>query len=83
MPFNGDNIVEMLRDLGWTKAVFTVFFFMAHGYIWSLYKGRLNDRQKEIDRLAADNREYRERLLKLMDDGFSYSEASSRKSKKK
>ncbi len=82
MEFDLDGLLEMIKALGWAKGMFTVFFFMAHGYIYSLYRGRLNDRQKEIDRIASENREYRERFLKLMDDRFSYS-PSQKKGRKK
>jgi len=82
MEFDVDGLLEMIKALGWAKGMFTVFFFMAHGYIYSLYRGRLNDRQKEIDRIASENREYRERFLKLMDDRFSYS-PSQKKGRKK
>jgi hypothetical protein len=67
------DVLEAIKTLGVTKGLFVVFFIMAHGWIWSLYKGRLDDRQKEIDRIAGENREYRERFLKLMDASFSYS----------
>lgn len=82
MDFDVDDLLEMIKALGWAKGMFTVFFFMAHGYIFSLYRGRLNDRQKEIDRIASENREYRERFLKLMDDKFSYS-PSQKKGRKR
>lgn len=38
-----------------------------------LYRGRLNDRQKQIDNLAKENKEYRDRFLELMDKHFGYS----------
>lgn len=82
MQFSAEIMLEFIEALGWTKGVFTVFFFIAHGYIFILYRGRLSDRQKEIDRIAAENREYRERFLMLMDEKFSYS-ASQKKSKKR
>jgi hypothetical protein len=82
MQFSAENLLELIKALGWAKGVFTVFFFMAHAYIFSLYRGRLSDRQKEIDRIAAENREYRERFLKLMDDKFSYP-PSQKKSRKR
>lgn len=67
------EILTFIEALGWAKGVFTIFFFLAHGWIYTLYKSRLDDRQKEIDRLAADNHEYRERFLSLMDKHFDYS----------
>jgi hypothetical protein len=62
-----EQVGGLIREFGWTKGVFTIFFFMAHAWIYKLYAGRLADRQKEIDRIAADNREYRERFLTLLD----------------
>ena len=49
-----EQILSFIQSLGWTKGVFTIFFFMAHAWIYRLYSGRLNDRQAEINRLAKD-----------------------------
>lgn len=49
------------------KGVFTVFFFGAHFVVYRLYLGRLKDRQREIDRLAEDNRDYREKFMHILD----------------
>lgn len=68
-----DVILDFIKALGWTKGVFTISFFLGHWWIYSLYAGRLKDRQSEIDRLATDNREYRERFLALLDKHFEYS----------
>lgn len=37
-----------------------------------LYNGRLNDRQKEIDRLIQENREYRKIFIALLDQRLDY-----------
>lgn len=66
-------LVNIFVEFGLLEGVFTAFFFGAHGVIYKLYQGRLIDRQNEIDRLAVDNREYRERFLSLIDAKFSYS----------
>ena len=66
------EIKDFIVTLGWAKGVFTIFFFLAHAWIYNLYSGRLKDRQAEIDRLSADNREYRERFLSLLDKHFKY-----------
>lgn len=68
-----DEILSFIKALGWTKGVFTIFFFLAHGWIYNLYRDRLKDRQSEINRLATDNREYRERFLSLLDKHFEHS----------
>lgn len=65
-------VKDFIVAFGWTKGVFTIFFFCAHGWVYKLYKARVEDKQAEIDRLAADNREYRERFLKLYDEHFGY-----------
>jgi hypothetical protein len=70
MPWS--EIQEFIQQFGWVKGVFTVFFFMSHAWIWRLYTGRLADRQKEIDRLAAENRDYRERFLMILDEKRGY-----------
>ena len=57
---------DLIAQLGWVKGTFTVFFWVAHFWIFQLYKGRLADRQAEIDRLATDNHEYREHFMKLL-----------------
>jgi len=64
--------VDLVKQIGWGQGLFTVFFLGAHSVLYKLYFGRLDDRQKEIDRLAQDNREYRERFLAITDDRFSY-----------
>lgn len=60
-------IRNFIFDFGWTKGVFTIFFFLAHFWIWMLYKDRIKDRKEEIDRLAQDNKEYRDRFLAFID----------------
>jgi hypothetical protein len=69
---NWNTIERFILSLGWTKGVFALFFFMAHGWIYWLYHGRLKDRQAEIDRIAKENREYRERFLKFYDKQHTY-----------
>lgn len=66
------EIIEAVISLGWTKGVFALFFFLAHAWIYALYRGRIIDRQKEIDRLAKENHEYRERYMKLLDKHFEF-----------
>lgn len=73
MDISFQELFEMIKSLGLTKGLFVFFFITAHTWVWVLYKGRLDDRQKEIDRIAQENREYRERFLDLMDNAFSYS----------
>jgi len=67
-----DTIKDFIIALGWTKGVFSLFFFIAHAWIFWLYRGRIKDKQEEIERVVAENREYRERFLKFYDNNFGY-----------
>lgn len=64
-------LTALVKETGFVNAMFLVFFVLAHIAIFALYRGRINDRQKEIDRLAKDNREYRMRFLAFLDRKFS------------
>lgn len=74
-----EDLRKLILALGWTKAVFALFFFMMHGWIFHLYRGRLADRQAEINRLATDNRELRERLMALLDKHMGYTKMEDRR----
>lgn len=74
-----DSIREILKQFGFTKGLFILFFFMAHGWVYRLYSGRLADRQAEINRIAEDNREYRERFLAILDDHFGLKKGKRKK----
>jgi len=67
-----NDVFDAVRQFGWTKGVFTIFFFMAHAWIWKEYRGRLQDHRKQIDALAAENRQYRELFLGLIDKKFDF-----------
>lgn len=67
MSIPWDEIRNFITSLGVVKGTFVVFFWVAHAAIFGLYRGRLLDRQKEIDRLARENKEYRERFTALLD----------------
>ncbi len=63
-------IAELAKEVGFANALFIVFFLIAHIVIFGMYRGRIKDRQAEIDRLAQDNRDYRMRFLRLLDKKF-------------
>jgi len=67
-PSFWDSLQGIIVSLGWTKGVFAIFFFMMHGWLFLQYRGRLTDRQAEINRMAAENREYRERFQTMLDN---------------
>ena len=71
-------LVALVNEHGLVAGGATIFFFGAHWWIYRLYEGRIadakasadarvSDRQKEIDRLLAENSEYRDRFFKLLD----------------
>ena len=61
------QIKDIVLHLGVVRGLFVVFFVGAHGVIFWLYNGRLSDRQKEINRLASENKEHRERFTALIE----------------
>lgn len=77
------DILTFIQEMGLKNGLFGVFFIFMHVAVFWLYKGRIKDKQAEIDRLAKDNREYRDRFLALMDNAFSYSPPSRKSSPKK
>lgn len=58
---------EFFRNLSFTEGAMLILVVLFYRGTIKSYHKRLDDRQKEIDRLAADNREYRERFVQLMD----------------
>jgi len=67
-----DTILKFIQSLGLVKGIFVIFFFLMHGLYFLAMNGRLKDRQAEIDRITADNREYRERFLSILDESQGY-----------
>lgn len=72
MALSWDIVKDFIISFGWAKGVFTIFFFLAHFWIYRLYMNRINDRKEEIDRLAQDNREYRNLFLSILDKNLDY-----------
>lgn len=59
-------IKDILNAFGLNKGLFVIFFLGMHVWVYILYKGRLDDRQKEIDRMAEENRHFREFFMKKL-----------------
>lgn len=59
-------ITDTLNAFGLNKGLFILFFLGMHVWVYVLYKGRLDDRQKEIDRMAEENRNFREFFMKKL-----------------
>lgn len=63
-----DSIRTYINDFGIANGLLILFFIFGHYAIWTLYKRNIKGKQEEINRIAAENREYRERFTKLIDD---------------
>ena len=63
-----DILSGVLMEHGIWAMLFIAALVVAHIWIARLHKGRLDDRQREIDRLAEDNRAYRELFVGLLHD---------------
>ena len=62
-----NSVLSFVTDPAFSSGVWIVsLIFMA--YMHKMYNRQLDDRQKELDRLAADNRQYRDNFAKLMQD---------------
>ena len=64
--------IEAVKQFGFVKGTFLLFFWLAHIWIFIQYRERLKDRQKQIDALAVENKEYRQRFLDILDQRFGY-----------
>lgn len=73
-PINSSNLISLIETIGLPNAIFATVVLSCHFFIFGLYNSRLKDRQNEIDRLAEENREYRDRFLKLLDKKFNETE---------
>ena len=74
-----EQIGALIQQLGWAKGILTIFFIGAHWWIHKLYEGRLNDRQDQINRIAEENRAYRERFLVLLDREMGFNAPPQRR----
>lgn len=63
---------EYLKELGAFQGSLVLFFFVAHYAIWRMYRGRLRDRQKEINRMAEHCKDVRKDNLSLRKQLFEY-----------
>lgn len=79
-----ESLFRYLGGLGFTEAlvvilILAILFLVIYGVRWmsKTHQRQLDDRQREIDRLAADNREYRERFLQFVDHTLHLSTATN------
>ncbi len=69
-----DKLLEFINKFGPTQGLFVVFvlglLFFLYRRFDKLYDRALDEKQKEIDRLTAENKSYREMFLSLLREGF-------------
>lgn len=73
---NIDNIITLVQAIGLPNTIFTIIILSYHFHIFIQYNARLKDRQSEINKLAKENREYREIFLTLLDKRFNFNKES-------
>lgn len=73
-----EYIFVVLKEFGLVNGLLTIGVLFMFIVLWTqqkrIYKqhdAQLKDKESEINRLATDNREYRDRFLKKVDDIFS------------
>jgi cbb3-type cytochrome oxidase subunit 3 len=79
LQLDWEIIKDFVQTFGWVKGVFTIFFFGAHYWVFRLYNARLKDKDDQIKKLAEENKEYRDRFTKMLDDHFKLSKAETDK----
>ena len=67
-----DFIGRVVSEFGLFEGLFLLFFLGAHYAYYKMVQERLAERQMEINRLAEDNRAYRERYLAKWDQQHGY-----------
>ena len=60
------SISEFFSTLTFIEGVLLILLLLGGFWIYKNQQRQLDDRQREIDRLAADNREYRDRFERMM-----------------
>ena len=60
------SISEFFSTLTFIEGVLLILLLLGGFWIYKSQQRQLDDRQREIDRLAADNREYRDRFERIM-----------------
>ncbi len=61
------NLHKLVKEVGTYQSLFIIFFIGVHIYIRRLYDANMADKQNQINRLAEENKEYREKFIKMVD----------------
>lgn len=60
-------ISDFLNDFGVLDGLLILFFIFGHLAIYKLYIKNIKSKQEEINRIALENREYREIFINLIE----------------
>ncbi|MDD9884299.1 MAG: hypothetical protein OXU62_07190 [Gammaproteobacteria bacterium] len=58
---------DFLANLSFTEGALLILLISGGFWLYKSQQSRLDERQQELDRLAADNRDYRDRFERLHD----------------
>lgn len=58
---------DFLANLSFTEGALLILLILGVFWLYKSQQSRLDERQRELDRLAADNRDYRDRFERLHD----------------
>lgn len=58
---------DFLANLSFSEGALLILLILGGFWLYKSQQGRLDDRQQELDRMAADNRDYRDRFERLHD----------------
>ena len=62
-----NSFAEFFAKLTFTEGVLVFLIFFGGLWIYKSHNRQLDDRQKELDRLAKDNHRYRDRFEQMQD----------------
>ncbi len=60
-------IVEFISGLSFIEGLLVILILLGGWWIYKIHQRQLDDRQREINRLAKENREYRERFTRILE----------------
>ncbi len=62
------EFTQAIKEIGIYESISALLIIALHLYIKNLYDKNISDKQDQIDRLALENREYREKFIKFLDN---------------
>lgn len=66
----GKAIAELFKELGWERGFFFLIIGLFQWFLHRQYRVNLDARKEQIDLLAQENKDYRDRFIQLMDKQY-------------